>query len=112
MADVTLAGLVKEGVSGMGCMARDLLPGAILALDAVTAQMAPLDVGFATLDSGHLGDLGQSTSLGSCSTGHPGGHSAVGHRASRRFSRSGAGGERRQTCDCSDSRAVANKGER
>lgn len=97
MAEVALAGLVKEGVSGMGCVARDLLPGAILALDAVAAQMAPLDAGFATLDSGHLGDLGQSTSLGSCSTAHPGGHSAVAYRGSSRFSRSAAGGEREKT---------------
>lgn len=78
MADVTLAGLVKEGVSGVGCMAGDLLPGEVLALDAVAAQMASLHAGFATLDPGHLGDLGQSSGLGSCSTGHPGGHSAAG----------------------------------
>lgn len=37
MTDVTLAGLVKEGVSGMGCMARDMLPRAVLALDVVAA---------------------------------------------------------------------------
>lgn len=74
MADVALAGLVKEGVSGV---AGDLLPGAVLALDAVAAQMAPLNASFATLDPGHLGDLGQSARLGCCSTGHPGGHSAV-----------------------------------
>lgn len=79
MADVTLAGLVKEGVSGVVGVARDLLlPGAVLALDAVAAQMAPLDAGFAALDPGHLGDLGQSSGLGSCSAAHPGGHSAAG----------------------------------
>lgn len=77
VAEVTLAGLVKEGVSGVGCVARDLLPGAVLALDAVTAQMTPFHAGFATLDPGHLGDLGQSAGLGSCSTAHPGGHSGV-----------------------------------
>lgn len=98
MAEVTLAGLVKEGVSGVGCVAGDLLPGAVLALDAVAAQMAPLDAGFATLDSGYLGDLGQSTSLGSCSTAHPGGHSAVGGGGSSWFSHSAVGTERR--CDC------------
>ena len=70
MADVTLAGLVKEGVSGVSCVAGDLLPGEVLALEAVAAQMAPLDAGFATLDPGHLSDLGQSSSLGSCSTAH------------------------------------------
>lgn len=80
MAEVTLAGLVKEAVSGVGRVAGDLLPGEVLALDAIAAQMAPLDAGFATLDPGHLGDLGQSSSLGSCSTGHPGGHSAAGGR--------------------------------
>lgn len=88
MAEVTLAGLVEEGVSGVSCVAGNLLPGAVLALDAVAAQMAPLDAGFATLDSGHLGDLGQSSSLGSCSTGHPGGHSAAGGGGSGRLSHS------------------------
>lgn len=85
MADVALGGLVKEGVSGVVCVARDLLPGAVLALDAVAAQMASLDAGFATLDPGHLGDLGQSSGLGSCSTGHPGGHHAAGGRGSGWF---------------------------
>lgn len=77
VAEVTLAGLVKEGVSGMGCVARDLLPGAVLALDAVAAQMAAFHAGFATLDPGHLSDLGQSAGLGGCSTAHPGGRSGV-----------------------------------
>lgn len=88
MAEVTLAGLVKEGVSGVGCMAGDLLPGEVLALDAVAAQMASLDTGFATLDPGHLGDLGQSSSLGSCSTAHPGGHGAASGWGSSWFSHS------------------------
>lgn len=74
MTDVTLAGLVKEGVSSVGCVARGLLPRAVLALDVVAAQMAPLHASFVTLDPGHLGDLGQSTSLRGCSTAHPGGH--------------------------------------
>lgn len=95
VADVTLAGLVKEGVSGVGCVAGDLLPGAVLALDAVAAQMAPLDAGFATLDPGHLGDLGQSSSLGSCSAAHPGGHSAAGGGGSSWFSHSAARGEKK-----------------
>lgn len=94
VAEVTLAGLVKEGVSGVGGAARDLLPGAVLALDAVAAQMAPLDAGFATLNPGHLGDLGQSSSLGSCSTGHPGGHSAAGGGGSSWFSHSATGREK------------------
>lgn len=80
MADVTLAGLVKEGVSDVGCVARDLLPGEVLAVDAVAAQMAPLNAGFATLDPCHLGDLGKSSSLGCSSTSHPGGHTATGGR--------------------------------
>lgn len=95
MADVTLAGLVKEGVSGVGCVARDLLPGAVLALDAVTAQMASLDAGFVTLDPGHLGDLGQSSSLGSCSTAHPGGHSAAAGGGSSWFCHSTARGKKK-----------------
>lgn len=78
MAEVTIAGLVKEGVSGVGSVARHLLPGAVLALDAVATQVAPLNASFATLDPGHLSDLGQGSSLGSCSTGHPGGNSAAG----------------------------------
>ena len=90
MADVTLGGLLKEGVSGVACMARDLLPGAVLALDAVAAQMASLDAGFATLDPGHLGDLGQSSSLSSGSTAHPGRHSAAGSRGSSWFCHSAA----------------------
>lgn len=90
MADVTLAGLVKEGVSGVGRVAGDLLPGEVLAVDTVAAQMAPLDAGFATLDPGHLGDLGQSSGLGSCSTAHPGGHSAAGGGGSSWFSHSAA----------------------
>lgn len=82
MAEVTLAGLVKKGVSGVGCSARNLLPGAVLTLDAVTAQMAPLQASFATLNPGYLGDLGQRSSLGSCSTAHPSGQSAVSSRSS------------------------------
>ena len=62
----------------MRCVARDLLPGAVLALDAVASQVAPLDASLATLDPGHLGDLGQGPGLGSCSTAHPGGDSAAG----------------------------------
>lgn len=90
VAEVTLAGLVKEGVSGVGRVAGDLLPGAVLALDAVAAQMAPLHAGFATLDPSHLGDLRQSSGLGSCSAGHPGGHSAAGGGDSSGFSHSAA----------------------
>lgn len=114
MADVTLAGLVKEGVSGVSCVAGDLLPGEVLALDAVAAQMAPLDAGFATLDPGHLGDLGQSASLGSCSTAHPGGHSAAGGGGSSWFSHSAARGEKKKSekrCDYCDSCGIAEKGE-
>lgn len=107
MAEVTLAGLVEEGVSGKGCMARNLLPGAVLALDAVAAQMAPLDAGFVTLDPGHLGDLGQSSSLGSCSTGHPGGHGAAGGRSSSWFNHSAAAGEKKTPKDCWDIHADA-----
>lgn len=88
VADITLAGLVKEGVSGMHCMARDLIPCAVLALDVVATQMAPLHTRFAALDPGHLGDLGQSSSLGSSSMAHPGGRSAAGSRDSRLFSHS------------------------
>lgn len=78
MADIALAGLVQEGVPSMGGVARDLLPGAVLALDAVAAQMTPVSAGFAPLDPGHLGDFGQGASLGSRSTGHPGGHGSPG----------------------------------
>lgn len=78
MAEVTLAGLVKEGVSDVGCVARDLLPGEVLAVDTVAAQMAPLDAGFATLDPCHLGDLGKSSCLGGSSPSHPGGPTATG----------------------------------
>ena len=95
VAEVALAGLVKEGVSGVGCVAGDLLPGEVLALDAVAAQMAPLDARFATLDPGHLGDLGQSSSLGSCSTAHPGGHGAASGGGSSWFSYSAARGEKK-----------------
>lgn len=90
MAEVALAGLVKEGVSSVGCMAGDLLPGEVLAVDTVAAQMAPLDAGFATLDPGHLGDLGQCSGLGSCSAAHPGGHTAAGGRGGSWFSHSAA----------------------
>lgn len=37
VAEVTLAGLVKKGVSGTGRVAWNLLPGAILPLDMVAA---------------------------------------------------------------------------
>jgi len=94
VADVTLAGLVKEGVSGMRCMARDLIPRAVLALDVAAAQMAPLHASFATLDPGHLGDLSQRSGLGSCSTARPGGHSAAGGGGSSLFSHSAAKGEK------------------
>lgn len=73
VADVTLAGLVEEGFSGVGCVAGDLLPGEVLAVDAVAAQVAPLDAGFATLDPGHLGDLGQCSGLDGCPAANPGG---------------------------------------
>lgn len=92
VAEVTLVGLVEEGFSGVGCVAGDLLPGEVLALDAVAAQVAPLDAGFATLDSGHLGDLGQSSGLGRCPAAHPGGHCAEGRGDGSRFSNSAAGG--------------------
>lgn len=81
-------------------MARDLLPGAILTLDAVAAQMAPLDASFATLDSGHLGDLGQSPGLGGCSAAHPGGRSAEGHSSG--LCHSAIGREKRQMFACWD----------
>lgn len=80
VTEVALAGLVKEGVSGMGSMAGHLLPGEVLTVDTITAQVAPLNAGFATLHSCHVGDLGQGSSLGSCSTAHPGGHSAASGR--------------------------------
>lgn len=96
MAEVTLAGLVKESVSDVACMARNLLPGAVLALDAVTTQMAPLQASFATLNPGYLSDLGQSSSLCSCSTAHPGGQSGAGGGRSSWFSYSAAGGEKHQ----------------
>lgn len=85
MAEVTLAGLVEEGFSGMSCMAGDLLPGEVLAVDAVAAQVAPLDAGLATLDPSHLGDLGQSTGLDGCTAAHPGGHGAEGGGDGSRF---------------------------
>lgn len=40
--------------------------------------MASIDAGFATLDPGHLGDLSQSSGVGSPCTSHPSGHSASG----------------------------------
>lgn len=91
MAEVTLAGLVEEGFSGMSCMAGDLLPGEVLAVDAVAAQVAPLDAGLATLDPSHLGDLGQSTGLDGCTAAHPGGHGAKGGGDGSRFGNSVAG---------------------
>lgn len=90
MAVVALAWLLKEGVSGVSCTAGDLLPGEVLAVDTIAAQMAPLDAGFATLDPGHLGDLGQGSGLGTCSTGQPGGGGAVVGRGSGWFSHSAA----------------------
>lgn len=54
--------------------------------------MAPLNAGFATLDPGHLGDLGQSSGLGGCPTAHPGGHCAEGGGDGSRFGNSAAGG--------------------
>ncbi|MEQ2194294.1 hypothetical protein XENOCAPTIV_026864 [Xenoophorus captivus] len=71
VTEATLARLVKEGVSGVRSATRDLLPHTVLALDVAAAQMAPLHASFVTLDPGHMGDLGQSPSLGSCSTAHP-----------------------------------------
>lgn len=78
VTEVALAGLVKEGASGVRSVTRDLLPHTVLALDVAAAQMAALHASLVTLDPGHLGDLGQSPSLGSRSTAHPGGHSAAG----------------------------------
>ena len=80
VAEIALAGLVQEGVSGVCPVARALLLGAVLPLDAVAAQVAPLGAGFAPLDPGHLGDFGQGAGLGGQSTGHPGGHGAPGGR--------------------------------
>lgn len=91
MAEVTLAGLVEERFSGMSCMAGDLLPGEVLAVDAVAAQVAPLDAGLATLDPSHLGDLGQSTGLVGCTAAYPGGHGAEGGGDGSRFGSSVAG---------------------
>lgn len=85
MAEVTLAGLVEEGLSGMGCMAGDLLPGEVLAVDASAAEVAPLDTGLATLDPGHLGDLGQSPGLEGRAAAHPGGRRAQGGWDGSRF---------------------------
>lgn len=92
VAEVTLAGLMEEGFSSVGCMAGDLFPGEVLALDAVAAQVAPLDAGFATLDPGHLGDLGQSSGLDGCPAAHPGGHCAEGGGDGSRLGNSAAGG--------------------
>lgn len=88
VTEVTLAGLVKEGVPGVRSLTRDLLPHAVLTLDVAAAQMAALHASFVTLDPGHLGDLSQSPSLGSRSTAHPGGHSAAGSWGSCWFSHS------------------------
>lgn len=90
VTEVTPAGLVKEGVPGVRSLTRDLLPHAVLTLDVAAAQMAALHTSFVTLDPGHLGDLSQSPSLGSCSTAHPGGHSAAGSWGSCWFSHSAA----------------------
>lgn len=86
VAEVALAGLVQEGGSGMARVARDLLPGAVLALDAVAAQMAPLCASLTTLDPSYLGDLGQGSSPGGRTTPHPDGHGAMGDWNSSWFS--------------------------
>lgn len=78
VAEVALAGLVEEGVPGVGGVARHLLPAAVLALDAIAAQVAPLHAGLAALDPCHLGDLGQGAGLGAGSAAHPGGHGRAG----------------------------------
>lgn len=80
MADVTLAGLVKKAVSNMSCMTWDLLPGAILALNVVASKATPLSAAFVSLNSCHLGDFSQGSSLGRCPTDHSGGHSGAGGR--------------------------------
>ena len=78
MADAAVSGLVKEGVSGVCGVAWNLLPDAVLALDAVATQVAPLDACLPALDPCHLGDLGQGSSLGSGSTARPCGHGGSG----------------------------------
>jgi len=93
VADVALAGLVEEGVSGVARVARDLLPGAVLPLDAVAAQVASLDAGFAALDPGDLGDLGQSSGLSGCSTARPSGRRAAGGGGSGGFCHPAAKGD-------------------
>lgn len=90
VTEVTLAGLVKVGVSCVRSMTRDLLPHTVLSLNVAAAHVAPLHASFVTLDPGHLGDLGQSPSLCSCSTTHPGGHGATCSRGSCWFSHSAA----------------------
>lgn len=108
MADVALARLVKESVSGVSRVARNLLPGAVLALDAVAAQLAPLDAGLATLDPGHLGDLSQSSSLGGCTTVHPGG--AAGGRTSGCFGHSAGEGDQTEVVSIVIVRIVLKEG--
>lgn len=93
VADVTLAGLVQVGVSSVGCVAGNLLPSAVLALDAVASKVAPLSAGLAPLNPGHLGHLGQGTCLGSGSSGHPGGHGIMDGRGSGWFCHPARGGE-------------------
>lgn len=88
MAEVTLAGLVKKAVSNMSCMTWNLLPGAILALNVIASKAAPLNAGFAALNSGNLGDLSQGSSLGSRSTTHSGGQRGTGGRNCCWFSKS------------------------
>lgn len=91
VADVAHAGLVEEGVPGVVGVARDLLlPGAVLPLDAVAAQVAALDAGFAALDPAHLGDLGQGAGLRGRSAARPGGHGAAGGGGRGRFCNSAA----------------------
>lgn len=89
MAEVTLARLVQEGVSSVTCMAGDMLPGAVLALDAVTAQVAPFHASFAALDSGHMGDL----RLDVRSKTHPEWPRGMGGWSSSWLGHSAAGGE-------------------
>lgn len=96
VAEVALAGLVEEGVSAVGPMAGDLLPGEVLALDAVAPQMAPLDAGFATLDPGHLGDLGQGSGLDGRPAAHPGGHGTSGGGGSSWLGHSAARAKKRR----------------
>lgn len=71
---------MKKVVSNMSCVTWNLLSGTILALNVIASKTAPINARFATLDSRHLSDLGQVSSLGSCTTAHSGGHSGAGGR--------------------------------